>query len=86
MENQSKKMSQLMMELFTNPELKEKFIANPKEVMAEKGINVPENQEIKVLEETENVKYIVLPYLDKNSELNVEDFESRKSKMMYLAK
>jgi hypothetical protein len=85
METQSKKISQLMMELYSNPELKEKFIANPKEVMIEKGIEVPEGKEIKVLEETETVNYIVLPHLDENSEITTDTLERKISKVFAAA-
>jgi hypothetical protein len=78
-----KKLSQLMMELYSNPELKEKFIANPKEVMAEKGIEVPKGKEIKVLEETETQKYIVLPHLDDDSNSFAEDFENKMNKTLF---
>jgi hypothetical protein len=76
----NKKLSQLLMELYANSELKEEFIANPKKVMAEKGIEIPEKINIKVLEETEATKYIVLPYLDKKESLDAENLERKMSK------
>jgi hypothetical protein len=78
----NKKLSQLMMELYANSELKEEFIANPKKIMVEKGIELPENIDLKVLEETESVKYIVLPHIDEDSEINSESLERKSSKYM----
>ncbi|MFP4547457.1 MAG: NHLP leader peptide family RiPP precursor [Fidelibacterota bacterium] len=86
MSTDSKKMSKLMMELYANPELKEEFLNNPKKVLAEKGIEYPEDQEIKVVEETENLKYIILPYMDDSSEISTESLERKMSKTVLLAK
>lgn len=42
---------------------KQKLIKNPRAVIAyELGTQLPANIEVKVLEETENILYVVLPY------------------------
>lgn len=82
MSTDSKKMSKLMMELYANPELKEAFLNDPKKVMAEKGIEVPENQEIKAVEETASTKYIVLPYIEDDSDFSSEIMEQKVSKVL----
>ncbi len=84
MELEAKKMNQLMMEIFTNAELKKDFISNPKVILQEKGINIPESMEIKVLEETENTKYIILPYLKPGEKLSFEELERKSSKVFGL--
>ncbi|PHJ76220.1 hypothetical protein VF07_36955, partial [Nostoc linckia z6] len=40
------------------------LIADPKTVMAQKGLNFPTNIQVSVLEETPNRYYLVLPALD----------------------
>ena len=84
MELEAKKMNQLMMEIFTNAELKKDFISNPKVILQEKGINIPESMEIKVLEETENTKYITLPYLKPGETLSIEELERKSSKSIHI--
>ena len=76
----NKKLSQLMMELYTNPELKEEFFANPKKVLAQKNIEFPNDLEIKVLEQTKTKKYIVLPHLNDDSDTFTEDLEKKINK------
>ena len=82
MELDAKKLSQFMMELFANPELKQRFIINPGIVLKEKGFSITANKEIKVVEETENINYIVLPYLKPDEKLTPEEMERRLSKLL----
>ena len=84
MELEAKKMNQLMMEMFTNAELKNDFISNPKVILQEKGIDIPESTKIKVLEETENTKYIILPYLKPGETLSIEELERKSSKSIHI--
>ena len=52
--------------------------ANPKKVLAEEGIEVPEGKEIKVVENTKDEAYLVIPYAEEG--LNMEELESRVTK------
>ncbi len=84
MELKAKKMNQLMMEMFTNTELKKDFFSKPKEILKDNEIDVPDGMEIKVLEETENIKYIILPYLKPNEKLSFEELERKSSKSIMI--
>ena len=80
MELSKKKMSELIMDLYANPELKQNFLNNPKSVLKEKGFSIPGDTEIKTVEDTKTVKHIVLPYLEPSEKLTPEELETRLTK------
>jgi len=44
-----------------DPEYKQRLIANPKEVLIEAGSSVPDELEVRVVENTSDVRYLILP-------------------------
>lgn len=56
-----------------DPALKAKLIADPKAVLAEHGIKVPEGLTIKVLENTASVFHLVLPSTTAANDLSDEE-------------
>ncbi len=40
---------------------KEQLLANPKQVLSEAGASIPDDLEIQIVSNTENVRYLVLP-------------------------
>ncbi len=82
MELNKEKMSGLIMDLYANPELKQNFLNDSKSVLKEKGFSIPEDMEIKAVEDTKMVKHIVLPYLDPGEKLTPEEMEARLSKSL----
>jgi hypothetical protein len=55
---------QLIAKAFQDPAFKQELIRNPRAVIAKEfSIQLPAGIEIRVLEETEKVLYIVLPYM-----------------------
>ncbi|MCK4359903.1 MAG: nitrile hydratase subunit alpha [Candidatus Cloacimonetes bacterium] len=77
-----KKLSQLIMELFANPELKQRFLKDPANVLKEKSFDIPGDTEIRVVEDTKTVKHIVLPYIEPGEKLIPEELEARISKVV----
>jgi hypothetical protein len=75
-----RKMKEILAELYMDPGLMSRFQKDPKAVLQEKGINVPEDREFKVFADTEKVRHIVIPYLGAGKIASVEDFEQRLSK------
>jgi len=47
---------------------KKRLIAEPKTVLAEHGISVPEDLKVEVLEQTDERKYILVPYKPEGAE------------------
>ena len=57
-------------------EFRKKLIDNPKGVLKDAGVDIPEGGEIKFVENTANVNYIVLPYAPKSGKLSDDDLEA----------
>lgn len=73
-------MKEIMVELFSDPQLMARFQADPKAVLREKGAEVPEDITFKVVTDTAKVRHIVLPYLGSEKVASVAEFEERLSK------
>ncbi len=58
---------------------KKRFISNPKSVLKENGIDVPEGVEFKVMESTSKLIYLVLPQAPDSGKAGAEDVEDRKA-------
>ena len=56
--------------------------SNPKKVLAEEGIEVPEGKEIKVVENTQDEVYLVIPYAEEG--LSIEELDTRVTKRLCL--
>ncbi len=72
----------LLAELYGSPDLMNRFLAHPAEVLREKGIPLPEGIEIKALADTASVRHVVIPYLDPEGETATEQIETRSSKIV----
>jgi hypothetical protein len=57
-----KRVAKVIAKAWSDPPFKEKFLANPKAVLEENGITVPPGADVKVVEQTEKLIYIVLPF------------------------
>jgi len=74
-------MEDLVFDLYSNPELKQRFMADPAGVMKDRGVVVPDDVSLRVVEDTETVRHIVLPYPDPGAVAKVEEIEQRVSKI-----
>jgi hypothetical protein len=57
-----KRMAKVIAKAWSDESFKEKFLSDPKAVLERNGITVPPGAEIKVVEQTEKLIYIVLPF------------------------
>ena len=76
------KLGDLFLELAGNAELKRRFLASPREVLTERGISVPEGVTLKVLEDSESLRHIVLPHMSSKGKHAPEEVEKRQSKIV----
>lgn len=53
--------AQLVSQAMQDAAFRDRLLANPKAVLAEQGLAIPENVQIQVLQETPNQYYLVLP-------------------------
>ena len=59
--NWQKQWGRLVSEAWSDEDLKQRLIADPANVLQEHGIEVPEGIELKVMEDTDEVRHLVLP-------------------------
>jgi len=57
----SRKTAQLIAKAWSDPAFKARLVADPGAVFRAEGFHIPDGQEIKVLENTENLRHFVLP-------------------------
>ncbi len=69
---------QLVMDIMLDSDLKARAMADPAAVLAERGIEVPDSLELKIVEDTASVRHIVLPYPCESD--TAEELEQRTSK------
>ena len=74
------KFKKLIAKLYANPELKDRFIKNPKEVLRDEGITVADNVDLQIVQDSEIVKHFVLPFFKQGETLDLEEIEQRISK------
>ena len=55
---------QVIAQALVDPAFRDRLMADPKAVMAEKGLEIPADIQINVVKETPNTYYLVLPALD----------------------
>ena len=60
-EEQGKQYGQLIAKAWSDEEFKARLMANPKDAMAEVGMDVPEGLEIEVVENTQEKVYLIIP-------------------------
>lgn len=77
MEDQWKK---LLMELFADATLKDRFKEDPAAFLRSRGIDVPAGVTVKALEDTASVHHLVIPFMDSADEALSEELEQRLSK------
>ena len=72
----------LLIEILTDQNLKKEFMTNPKKVMKDKGMEVDDECEYKVVEDTKMVKHLVIPWFDDITPDKPEEIEKRFSKVV----
>src|SRR5579864_2776164 len=59
--SQERLWSQIVARVWSDEDFKERFMLDPRGVLVEHGLDVPEGVDIKVLEDTAKLRHIVLP-------------------------
>ncbi len=77
-----KMMEDLVFDLYSDPELKKRFMADPAAVMKERGVKVPDGVSLRAVEDTETVRHIVLPYPAPSTAASLQEIEQRASKII----
>ena len=53
---------ELLLDVYRDVELKRRFLNNPARVLRERGVEVPDGVELRVLEDSPTVRHIVIPH------------------------
>ncbi len=57
----ARQQAQFMAKVWSDPALKQRLVDNPKAVLREQGAQIPEATEVRVVENTDQIFYLVLP-------------------------
>lgn len=74
-EEWKKKYGKIVVKAWTDEEFRMRLMSDPKCVFKENGIDVPDNVEIKVVENTNNVVHLTLPPKPKEVDLSDKELE-----------
>jgi hypothetical protein len=74
-----KKFKEILVEIYSDPDLAVVFEGNPRGFLKVRGIDVPEGIELRVLEDTAKVRHIVIPHLEGKPPATAEELEERLS-------
>lgn len=75
MQEAARQNAQFMAKVWSDPQFKQRLVQDPAGVMREQGIEVPQGIDVRVVENTENVFYLVLPPRP-SEEISDEQLES----------
>jgi nitrile hydratase len=75
-------LAELTLEFASDPELRSRFLKEPKSVLAEHGIHVPDGMVLEIVEDSATVRHLVLPYFSPGKELTAEEIGQRQSKII----
>ena len=74
MTEQNNAFAELFAACWKDDALKARFMADPKAVLAERGIDMPDNIDVKVVENSDNTVHITMPMApDGHEELSMEE-------------
>lgn len=72
-EEQMKQYGQIVAKCWADAEFKARLMADPRATLSAEGVAVPEGMELRVVENTPQVTYVVLPTPPSEGELSDED-------------
>ncbi|MEI6308481.1 MAG: nitrile hydratase subunit alpha [bacterium] len=73
---------ELLMEMYEDEELRKEFKANPRAFLTAHGVECDEATEYRVLEDSAEVRHIVIPHPNKDETKSAEELENRISKKL----
>jgi hypothetical protein len=71
----------LILESYTDPDLKKRFLENPIAMLKERGVEIPPEIILRVVEDAPEVRHIILPYIVPGVSPSLEEIEQRASKI-----
>lgn len=74
-DEQKKKLGQIIAKTWDDDGFKKKLIANPGETFKEEGLEMPSDVEVRVVEDSDKVVYLVLPPNPSTDELTDDQME-----------
>lgn len=75
-------LQELYLEFASDPELRSRFLKEPKAVLEEHGIPVPDGMVLQIVEDSATVRHLVLPYFSPGKDLTAEEIGQRQSKII----
>lgn len=72
-----RKFNEVLLEIFSDPDLKVIFEGNPRGFLRQRGVVVPDDIDLRVHEDTARLRHIVIPYLEGKPPATVEELEER---------
>ena len=78
MTEQNNAFAELFAACWKDDALKARFMADPKAVLAERGIDMPDNIDVKVVENSDNTVHITMPKAPEGT-LNLSDEEAQQA-------
>ena len=76
-EEQAKKIQKVIAKAWADEVFKQKLISQPKETLREEGLDPPAELEVRVVESTQKVIYLVLPPKPPSDDIEVEEVGAR---------
>jgi hypothetical protein len=80
--NWQKQWGLLVAQVWSDEDLKQRLIADPRAVLQEHGIEVPDDVELRVVEDTDEIRHLVLPP-NPSDDLSDEDLTSSPAMYCY---
>jgi hypothetical protein len=71
-QEQARKIGQVVAKAWTDEAFKQRLLAEPAAVLQEQGVAVPAGTEVRVVEDTERLRHLVLPSRPAEGELSEE--------------
>jgi hypothetical protein len=72
-----RKFNEVLLEIYSDPDLKVVFEGNPRGFLRQRGIVVPDDIELRVHEDTAKVRHLIVPRLEGDPPTTVEELEER---------
>lgn len=75
-------LAELYLKFASDPELRKRFLKEPKVVLAEHGIHVPDGMGLAIVEDSATIRHLVLPYFSPGEDMILEEIGQRQSKII----
>ena len=76
LKDQQKKWAKIVAKSWADEDYKKRLLSMPMEILKKEGMELPSGLEVRVVENTDNVYYLVLPEKPSESEISAEEGDS----------